>query len=115
MEQKDSSEPDKLEPMSPWFDADSLNNILTEQSSVFTYRIQSNILNSSLLLILVSFLCLDFSVHTPSLTTDGGFSTMTLTPFMVYDLFNPSEHLQQLVNSSIKVIESLSFFSNNYC
>ncbi|KAL0218365.1 hypothetical protein P9112_004018 [Eukaryota sp. TZLM1-RC] len=33
MEQEYSSEPDKLEPITPWFDADSLNNIHTERSS----------------------------------------------------------------------------------
>ncbi|KAL0210806.1 hypothetical protein P9112_009104 [Eukaryota sp. TZLM1-RC] len=38
MEQEDSSEQDKLEPVTPWFDADALNNIHTERSAVSTYR-----------------------------------------------------------------------------
>ncbi|KAL0219938.1 hypothetical protein P9112_005591 [Eukaryota sp. TZLM1-RC] len=42
MEQEDSSEPDKLEPVTPWFDADALNNIHTERSAVSTYRSRPN-------------------------------------------------------------------------
>ncbi|KAL0220109.1 hypothetical protein P9112_005762 [Eukaryota sp. TZLM1-RC] len=38
----DSSEPDKLEPVTPWFDADALNNIHTKRSSVSTYRSRPN-------------------------------------------------------------------------
>ncbi|KAL0208747.1 hypothetical protein P9112_011334 [Eukaryota sp. TZLM1-RC] len=42
MEQEDSSEQDKLEPVTPWFDADALNNIHTERSAVSTYRSRPN-------------------------------------------------------------------------
>ncbi|KAL0223129.1 hypothetical protein P9112_002519 [Eukaryota sp. TZLM1-RC] len=42
MEQEDSSEQDKLEPVTPWFDADALNNIHTDRSAVSTYRSYPN-------------------------------------------------------------------------
>ncbi|KAL0216233.1 hypothetical protein P9112_008417 [Eukaryota sp. TZLM1-RC] len=42
MEQEDSSEQDKLEPVTPWFDADALNNIHTERSAVSTYGNRPN-------------------------------------------------------------------------
>ncbi|KAL0222668.1 hypothetical protein P9112_002058 [Eukaryota sp. TZLM1-RC] len=42
MEQEDSGNPDKFEPVTPWFDADALNNIHTERSCVSTYRSRFN-------------------------------------------------------------------------
>ncbi|KAL0226232.1 hypothetical protein P9112_013556 [Eukaryota sp. TZLM1-RC] len=42
MEQADSINPSKLEPVSDFFDADALNNILTECSSVSTFRCRPN-------------------------------------------------------------------------
>ncbi|KAL0208716.1 hypothetical protein P9112_011303 [Eukaryota sp. TZLM1-RC] len=42
MEQADSTNPSKLDPVSDFFDADALNNILTEISSVSTFRSRPN-------------------------------------------------------------------------
>ncbi|KAL0223936.1 hypothetical protein P9112_003326 [Eukaryota sp. TZLM1-RC] len=42
MEQADSINPSKLEPVSDFFDADALNNILTKRSSVSTFRSRPN-------------------------------------------------------------------------
>ncbi|KAL0226145.1 hypothetical protein P9112_013469 [Eukaryota sp. TZLM1-RC] len=42
MEQADSTNPSKLDPVSDFFDADALNNILTERSSVSTFRSRPN-------------------------------------------------------------------------
>ncbi|KAL0207781.1 hypothetical protein P9112_012409 [Eukaryota sp. TZLM1-RC] len=42
MEQVDSINPNKLEPVSDFFDADALNNILTERSSVSRFRSRPN-------------------------------------------------------------------------
>ncbi|KAL0211478.1 hypothetical protein P9112_009776 [Eukaryota sp. TZLM1-RC] len=42
MEQAGSINPSKLEPVSDFFDADALNNILTERSSVSTFRSRPN-------------------------------------------------------------------------